>query len=137
MRGHKRWIVTAALIVAGIRLWMQVRGKTKTPFDEWVVGWGALFMLLAIFSETGPAGEQLAAGLAGTVVLGDVLVNGSSLFEDISGAIKGAEKGQPVLTPSPFAPMTVSSSTPPTRHAVPPAPARPSVHPTGRLAFQQ
>ena len=107
--GGKRMLVTAALLVAGIRMWMQVRGKAKTPFAEWAIGWGALFFLLSIFSEAYPAG---AGSLALTIVVGDVLVNGTSLFTDISGAITGAEKGQPVLAPTPFGPLAATTTVP-------------------------
>lgn len=115
--GGKRALLTAALVVAGVRLWMQVRGKTKTPFAEWAIGWGALFFILSLMSEASP---QAAGTLALTVVTGDILVNGTSLLTDISGSITSAEKGTPTLTPTPFAgqPATqASSGKPPTvRH---------------------
>lgn len=100
--GGKRALFTAALIVAGIRMWEQLRGTTKTPFPEWAVGWGATFFLLSVLSEMTPQG---AGALSLVIVIGDVLVNGQSLFSDVSGAITGAEKGKPVLTQaSPFGP---------------------------------
>jgi hypothetical protein len=92
-------VLTAAILVAGIRLWMQVRGKTKTPFAEWAIGWGSLFFFLALVSEAYP---QAASSLAGTIVVGDFLVNGASLFEDLTGVVKGAETG-PILVDTPFA----------------------------------
>lgn len=92
-------VVTAAIIVAGLRLWMQVRGKTKTPFGEWAIGWGALFLILSLMSEAAPGGAGM---LALIVVVGDVLANGATLMTDVEGAITGAEKGQPILTPAPF-----------------------------------
>lgn len=95
----KRWVLTAAILIAGIRLWMQVRGKTKTPFAEWAIGWGSLFFFLALVSEAYP---QAASGLAGTIVVGDFLVNGASLFEDLSSVVTGAETG-PILVDQPFA----------------------------------
>lgn len=98
MKG-KPWVLTAAAMVAGIRLWMQVRGKTKTPFAEWAVGWGALFMFLAIASEFVP---DAAGPLAGLIVTADVLANGASLFEDVSSVVTGADAGS-VLTAEPFA----------------------------------
>lgn len=98
MKG-KRWVLTAAMLVAGIRLWMQVRGKTKTPFAEWAIGWGVTFMFLALLAESYPA----AAGpLAGTIVTGDFLVNGSSLFDDLTGLVTGATGGS-TLVADPFA----------------------------------
>ena len=103
----KAWVITSAAIIAGIRLWMQIRGKTKTPFSEWAVGFGALFIFLAILAEAAPA----AAGpLAGVVVVGDVLQNGSSLFEDISSVVTGSEKGS-ILTATPFGSSSSTSST--------------------------
>jgi hypothetical protein len=97
----KKWVITAAVIVLGIRLWMQVRGKTKTPFAEFIVGYCALFFFLAIVSEWA---EPAAASLAGIVVVGDVLTNGASLFEDVSSVVTGTEKGGQILTPTPFGP---------------------------------
>jgi hypothetical protein len=103
MGGGKRWVITAAVLIAGIRLWMQIRDKTKTPFSEWVVGYCALFFFLAIMSEGGRTWETAAASLAGIVVVGDLLTNGASLFEDVNTVVAGTEKGGQILTPTPFA----------------------------------
>ncbi len=108
MKG-KRWVITAALLVAGIRMWMQVRGKTKTPFAEWVIGWGALFFFLAMMAEVYPAA---AAPLAGTVVVGDFLTNGASLFDDLTGLVSGTLTG-PILVNEPFAAASTASSSSP------------------------
>ena len=89
MKG-KRWVLTAALIVAAIRMWQEIRATTKTPFPEWAVGWGALFFLLSILSEVA---EGPAAYLATMVVLGDLLTNGASLFTDVNKAVTGTETG--------------------------------------------
>lgn len=106
MKG-KRWVITAAAVMAGIRLWMQVRGKTSTPFSEWAVGYGALFIFLALMAEWAPS----AAGpLAGVVVVGDLLQNGSSLFEDVSTVVTGAEAGGTVLAATPFASTGATST---------------------------
>lgn len=88
--GSKRALLTSAIIIAGIRLWMQVRGKTKTPFVEWAVGWSALFFILALLSEAAPSA---AGALSLVVVTSDFLVNGVSLTDDISSVIQGSEKG--------------------------------------------
>jgi len=113
----KSWVITSAALIAGVRMWMQIRGKTKTPFSEWVVGFGALFVILAVMAEWAPA----AAGpLAGTIVVGDFLVNGASLFDDISSVVTGTETaagsstpvskgGGSITEPTPF---TTSTSTP-------------------------
>jgi hypothetical protein len=102
----KAWVITAAALIGGIRLWMQIRGKAKTPFPEWAVGFGALFVFLALLAEFAPA----AAGpLAGTIVVGDFLANGEGLFEDVSSVVTGTETGS-ILSPTPFA-STSSSST--------------------------
>jgi len=95
----KQWLITAAALIGGVRLWMQIRGKTKTPFSEWAVGYGALFVFLAVLTEAMP---QAAGALAGTVVVGDFLVNGASLFEDLSSVVTGTETGA-ILTDAPFA----------------------------------
>ena len=107
----KGWVVTSAAMIAGIRLWMQVRGKTKTPFAEWAVGFGALMVFLAVMAEWAPAA---AAPLAGTIVVGDFLQNGASLFEDLSKIITGQEKGS-VLSTTPFSSTPAASSS----HATP------------------
>jgi hypothetical protein len=89
MRG-KRWVLTAALVIAAIRMWQEVRGQAKEPWTEWAVGWGALFFLLAILSEVA---EGPAAYLATLVVIGDLLQNGSSLFSDVNKVVSGSETG--------------------------------------------
>lgn len=98
MRG-RGWIVTAAIMVAGIRMWMQVRGKAKTPFSEFAVGWSVLFFFLALVTEASPGA---GAPLAMLVVVSDFLINGQSLFEDLSSLTTSAET-TPILTPQPFA----------------------------------
>jgi hypothetical protein len=98
--GGTGMLLTSAMIVAGIRLWMQVRGKTKTPFNEWAVGWGATFFFLALLSEVSP---QAAGGLSLVVAFSDFLVNGVSLTSDLSSLTVGAEH-TPILVPTPFAP---------------------------------
>lgn len=99
----RRTIVTVAVVVAGMRLWMQVRGKTTTPFGEWAVGWGALFFILSLYSEIAPQG---AAMFSLVIATADVVKNGTSLFTDISSTITGAEKPgsspAPVFSPAPF-----------------------------------
>lgn len=106
--GGKRALLTAALLVAGIRLWMQLRGTTKTPFAEWAIGWGAFFFMMSVLSEVSP---QAAGSLSLIVVVGDTLKNGSSLLTDVSGAITGAETGQTVFSQTPFA----TTQTPPAK----------------------
>jgi hypothetical protein len=115
----KGWVVTSAAMIAGIRLWMQVRGKTKTPFAEWAVGFGALMVFLAVMAEWAP---QAAGPLAGTIVVGDFLQNGASLFEDLSGIITGGEKGS-VLVTSPFGGASSTSSTSSSPAAASPTPS--------------
>jgi hypothetical protein len=82
----RRLVLTSAMLVAGLRLWAQLRGKTKTPFGEWAVGWGVVFFFIALISEAYP---QPAGALAGIVVVGDFLANGAQLFEDMTAAISG------------------------------------------------
>lgn len=111
--GSRRTIVTVAVVVAGIRLWMQVRGKTTTPFGEWAVGWGALFFILSLYSEIAPQGAAMFSLIVATA---DVVKNGTSLFTDVSSVVTGAEKqgSSTVLSPTPFsgpASTTNSSNT--------------------------
>jgi ABC-type uncharacterized transport system permease subunit len=107
----KNLMLTSALIVAGIRMWMQVRGKTKTPFSEWVIGFGATFFALSLLSEVSPAG---AGSLSLLVAVSDFLINGVSLTTDLSGLVTGAVKGN-ILVAQPFAPSAApapASTTP-------------------------
>lgn len=107
----KQAIITVALVVGGIRLWMQIRGKTKTPFSEWAIGYGVLMIFLAFLVESYP---PAAGALAGTVVVGDFLKNGSALFDDITQALGQATSGQSLFVAKPFASSgaPASSSTP-------------------------
>ena len=99
----RRWVISAALLVAGLRLWQQLRGTTKTPFNEWAIGWGVTFFAIALISEVSP---QAAGGLAGTLVLGDFLVNGASLFEDMTSALSTGAG----FVDQPFAPTTTPTT---------------------------
>jgi hypothetical protein len=100
-RGGRTALVTSAMIVAGIRLWTQLRGKAqKKPFSEWAIGWGATFFLLSLMSEVAPTA---AGSLSLVIAFSDFLVNGVSLTNDISGLVTGAEQGQPVFVAQPFA----------------------------------
>lgn len=125
--GSRKALLTSAMIVAGIRLWLQVRGKTKTPFPEWVMGWGATFFFLSLLSEASP---QTAGGLSLVIVTSDFLANGVGLTTDLSSIVTGAEKGK-VFTDNPF------GATPPT----PAKPGRPGHpvhsphHPPGPVPF--
>ena len=101
----KRWVLTSAMLVAGIRLWMQLRGKTKTPFGEWAVGWGVTFFFVAMLSEEYP---QAAGALAGTIVVGAFLVNGASLFEDMTSAVSSGAG----FVDKPFAPGSQAAASP-------------------------
>lgn len=105
----KKAIITVAIVVGGIRLWMQLRGKTTTPFSEWAIGYGVLIIFLAFLAESYP---PAAAPLAGTVIVGDVLKNGAGLFEDITAAIGQAGSGQSIFKSNPFSPGSQQSSTP-------------------------
>lgn len=94
----KSLLLTSAMLVAGIRLWMQIRGKAKTPFNEWAVGWGATFFVLSLMSEVAPTGAGMLALL---VAVADFLNNGVSLTTDLTNVVTGSEKG-PILTAQPF-----------------------------------
>jgi hypothetical protein len=96
------------MVVAAIRLWTQVRGKSKTPFHEWAVGWGALFFMLALLSEAAPG---TANSLAILVAFTDFLVNGVNLTTDLSNIITGSETGN-VLVDQPFSGMPQPATIP-------------------------
>lgn len=94
----KSTLLTSAMIVAGMRLWLQVRGKTTTPFNEWAVGWGATFFVLSLMAEVVPTGAGMLALL---VAVADFLKNGVNLTTDLSNVVTGSEGG-PVLADHPF-----------------------------------
>lgn len=110
--GSKNALITAALIVAGIRLWLQVRGKTKTPFNEWAIGWGATFFFLAILSEVSPTS---AGSLSLLIAISDFLANAVNLTTDIESLIKNAPGSGPsnVLVQQPFANTAQAQTTAP------------------------
>jgi hypothetical protein len=85
------------MFIVAIRMWAQLRGKSKTPFREWLVGWGALFFMLTLIPPA--AGNSIAVMVAFT----DFLVNGVELTTDLSNIVTGAEKGN-VLVDHPFSP---------------------------------
>lgn len=123
--GSKSALLTAAMFVAGTRLWMQVRGKAKTPFREWAVGWSATFFILSLLSEASPSA---AGSLSLVVAFSDFLVNGVSLTGDLSKIVTGTEKGN-LFVPNPFATQAASAkvsgtaphkSTPPALSSTPP-----------------
>lgn len=97
-QASKTALITSAMVVATIRIWTQLRGKARTPFNEWAIGWGATFFILALLTDVIPvAGGALAMVVAGS----DFLRNGVSLTTDISNVITGREKGD-TFVPHPF-----------------------------------
>lgn len=96
--GSKNALIVSAMFVAGVRLWMQVRGKTKTPFSQWAVGWGATFFMLSMLSEVSPSA---AGSISVVVAFSDFLVNGVSLTTDVSKIVTGSETGS-VFVAQPF-----------------------------------
>ena len=97
--GGRTALLTAALIVAGIRMWEQLRGKATTPFSEWAIGWGATFFILSILSEAAPAA---AGALALIIVAAEFVTKGASLTGDISSAVTNTESSTPFVA-NPFA----------------------------------
>lgn len=106
MKGQ-RALVTSAIVVAGIRLWMQLRGKTKTSLSEWAIGWGVTFFFLSMLSDAFPQG---AGALASMIAVGDFLANGTTLFTDISSVVTGSEKGSSLFVSNPFGGSTPTAS---------------------------
>lgn len=111
----KNALITAAMIVAGIRLWLQVRGKTKTPFNEWAIGWGATFFFLAVLSEVSPTS---AGSLSLVIAVSDFLANAVNLTTDIESLIGNApgsnkSSGGSVLVQQPFANTAQAQTNPP------------------------
>lgn len=89
MRGRDG-LITAALIVAGIRMWSQLRGKATTPFNQWAIGWGATFFMLSLIAEVS---ESAAGALALIIAVSDFLKNGVSLTTDVSNVVTGQATG--------------------------------------------
>jgi hypothetical protein len=106
--GGKTALLTSAMLVAGMRLWMQIRGKTTTPFNEWAIGWGATFFILSLVSEASPAG---AGALSLVIVLADFLKNGVALTTDISSLVTESEKGASTSGTFVTAPFSSGSQT--------------------------
>lgn len=109
--GGRNALITAALVVAAIRIWMQVRGKATTPFTEWAIGWGATFFILSLISEAAPSA---AGALSLIVVVSDFLKNGVGITTDISSLITSSEKSgtapSSLFVASPFTPTPAVSS---------------------------
>lgn len=97
--GARTALITSAMFVAGIRMWLQIRGKTTSSFQEWAVGWGATFFVLALLSEAMPTA---AGGLSLVIAFSDFLENGVTLTTDIEKVVKGKLSGN-VLSDGPFA----------------------------------
>lgn len=105
--GGRNALITSAMLVAGIRLWMQIRGKTKTPFQEWAIGWGATFFFLAVLSEAAPTA---AGSLSLLIATSDFLINGVGLTQDITGLVSGTETSSDAgFVANPFASSTANT----------------------------
>jgi hypothetical protein len=95
--GGRTALITSAMLVAGIRLWLQIRGKTTTPFSQWAIGWGATFFILSLLSEAAPSA---AGSLSLVIATSDFLKNGVGLTTDISSLIGNTEAvGSPATSP--------------------------------------
>lgn len=102
--GGRNALIISALVVGGIRMWLQVRGKTKTPFVEWAIGWGATFFLLALLSEASPGA---AGSLSLIIAVSDFVVNGVSLTTDVNSLVTGAESPSSIFVPTPFSTASI------------------------------
>lgn len=87
MKNAKGIIVTTAIILGGMRVWLQLHGQTTSTFRQWVIGFGALMFGLAVLSEWSAAA---AGGFALLIVVTDLIENGKPLFDSITSAIKTA-----------------------------------------------
>lgn len=106
-KGAKSALITSAMVVAGIRLYLQIRGKTTTPLQEWVVGWGATFFILALLSDAAPSA---AGSLSILIAFSDFLINGVALTTDLEDIVTGAAGGNGLLVDNPLS-GTASSTT--------------------------
>lgn len=91
-------LITSAMLVGGMRLWLQLRGKATTPFNEWAIGWGATFFILSLMAEVTAEG---AGALSLIIAVSDFLKNGVALTTDISNVVTGTEGGSTFVA-SPF-----------------------------------
>lgn len=104
--GGQTALVTCAMIIAAMRFWLQIRGKTTSTMQEWLVGWGATFFILSIIADVSPG---TAGVFAITLTLADFLKNGVTLTNDLEGVVTGATKGS-VLPDNPIS-STENAST--------------------------
>jgi len=107
----QQWILISALLTATIYVFRrivepttgtsgassnklaQLAGAGAPPsVEHWAISFGAAFLGLAVIALAAP---ELAASLAVTVVLGNVLTNGTTIAADLGGL-----EGQKTVTPT-------------------------------------
>ena len=92
----ERWIVTSALVVAGVYGYRRLTEQPATPpvtvkqlagvgqlppLGAWATAWGFTFLVIAII---GTAAPELGAAFAILIATGDLLTNASSIFQDVT-----------------------------------------------------
>jgi hypothetical protein len=84
----------AAVMVAGVYAYRRlVEPATKTPpapIAHFVIGFGVTFIVLALLAQSAPA---LGGMMAILIAVGDLLVNGTTLTRDLTGALNATAKG--------------------------------------------
>jgi hypothetical protein len=106
----ERWIVTSALIVAGIYAYRrlieqpasppvklkQIAGVGQLPpLGAWATAWGFTYLVIAVIATAAP---ELAAAFAILIATGELLTNSGSIFADVGKQEKTGTTGQTAQT---------------------------------------
>jgi hypothetical protein len=103
-------VTLSAFTVAGVfayRKLVEPKPKgTSPPTSHFVVGFGVVFVSLAVIAQAAP---ELGGMFAVLVAVGDLLANGQAIAKDITNALgvaKTATSGAAVSTATPASPVS-------------------------------
>ncbi len=118
-------VTLSAMTVAGVYTYRKlVESKPSSPTSHFVIGFGFVYVTLAVLADEAPA---LGGMLALLIAVSDLLVNGVAIIGDLSDALKATAAVTKPTTTTPAAPAAPAAatvpfgSTPPT--AIPLLPA--------------
>jgi hypothetical protein len=116
----EKWVITSALIVAGVYGYRRLT-ETPTappvtlkelagagqlpPLGAWATAWGFTFLVVSIIATAAP---ELGAAFAILIATGDLMTNAQSIFKDIGAQSSSAA---PAAAPAIVAPLTQPAST--------------------------
>lgn len=91
-------VTLSAFVVGGVYLYRKMTetssGKgTVPPVAHFVIGFGFVFIALSLVAQGAP---ELGGMFAVLVATGDLLANGTSLVDDLTGALKTTSAGATV-----------------------------------------